>query len=1129
MTASTTAAKRSIGLRAFGHSAPQNKLGSTEPRLQTALLATRELNSQVDLCSVQRVSGERRFSTQSQVSGWGSHSGYYSGNKDSARSAPSAPFDYTAQRRLALAKDAADSQADNVETQNSYYRELLKPSMQDTKAPLVISRIEQGQHAMDLETLQLYLVALMRGKSTPEQAAIRLIELLKNQQHLVKHLVGKGGMDGYERVLQMLANSKELPNVDNTSNEFMANTRGAGLQNLGSSKQENMSQDDYEYEQDVQETQASDGTNKRPIHVIMHEKPTKKIWDMAKWIMSTLFYAFCILTLVNLTIEGSGIMKAATKPGNFEPEKLTSKVRFSDVQGCEEAKEELQELVQFLKNPEEFAEVGGRLPKGVLLTGPPGTGKTLLARAVAGEADVPFFFMSGSEFDEMYVGVGASVTGDTQVLVKDGDGTRLMEIGQYIDTYYPGTNEGYVVPVDGVQTLGYTGGAKMDGCAWTTVRQVYRHKVDEVYEIGYMGDMVRTTGDHSVFIRAADGEIRAIQARELQVGDSLVDMPSSKASNTRAVNSAVSHNLTMWASEADSAARQHCRAECHAQGVAEDIAVTSSLAWLFGIYTARGEVVDSHLQLSFSTNEAQLKQKVARTVADAFGASPMANSADSQVLQYSSLVAQFFARHCGERAAKRVPESMWTGAASTYQAFMDGYLIGCGGKQLSGSTEIVSSDYSLLRELAWLASMHRVQATLKASSSSWVLEIQARSTQRDVRITSIDRVAYDGFVYDFCGCDNEAFFGGSNAVLLHNSKVRSLFSAARKKSPSIVFIDEIDAIGSKRNPRDQAYMKQTLNQLLVDLDGFQQTDGVIFIAATNFPEVLDPALTRPGRFDRIVQVALPDIRGRAAILKKHSEKIRLAPDVDMVTVARGTPGFSGAELQNLLNLAAIEASKQRAKGVTNAHLDYAKDRIIMGSERKSAVITPESKLATAYHEGGHTLAALYTQGAVPLHKVTVIPRGHALGVTMQLPEADRYSVNKQEYLAEIDVCMGGRAAEELVYGLDRVTSGCSSDLERATKVATAMVTQFGMDEQVGLVSYSSEQREKLSAEGRRTIEERVRVLNEMSNSRVMSLLREHREELDRLAQALVEYETLEKNEVERVIKGLPIERKVVPQ
>ncbi|KAJ2788529.1 i-AAA protease yme1, partial [Coemansia guatemalensis] len=313
---------------------------------------------------------------------------------------------------------------------------------------------------------------------------------------------------------------------------------------------------------------------------------------------------------------------------------------------------------------------------------------------------------------------------------------------------------------------------------------------------------------------------------------------------------------------------------------------------------------------------------------------------------------------------------------------------------------------------------------------------------RKATIESIERVAYSGYVYDFCGCDSEAFFGGNNPVLLHNSKVRKLFSAAREKSPSIVFIDEIDAIGSKRNPRDQTYMKQTLNQLLVDLDGFAQTEGVIFMAATNFPEVLDPALTRPGRFDRIVQVPLPDVRGRAAILKKHSEKIQLSGDVDLNIVARGTPGFSGAELQNLLNLAAIEASKQRAKSVNNRHLDFAKDRIIMGSERKSAVITPENKLATAYHEGGHTLAAMYTPGAMPLHKVTVMPRGHALGVTVQLPEADRESVNKQEYLAQVDVCMGGRAAEELVFGLEKVTSGCSSDLRQATRVSTAMVSQF---------------------------------------------------------------------------------------
>ncbi|KAJ2358535.1 hypothetical protein GGF43_000742 [Coemansia sp. RSA 2618] len=1088
---------------------------------------------------MQRTSGERRFSTQSQVSGWGSHSGYYSGSSTSKSAPASAPYDFTAQRRLALAKDSADSQVDRAESQNAYYRELLKPSMQDTKAPLVIARIEQGRHAMDLETLQLYLLALMRGKAAPERAAMRLVELLKDQPQLVKHLVGTGGVGGYEQVLQMLAKSSGLPNLADAGSGAVADGQGKSVdksvQDAG--KKEKSTWETLMEDEDERESRPAEGTAQRPVHVVMHEKPTSVFWGGIKWLVSVFLYAFCILTLVNIALESSGIMKAVNKPSDFTPEEQTTKARFSDVQGCEEAKDELQELVQFLKNPQDFAEVGGRLPKGVLLTGPPGTGKTLLARAVAGEAGVPFFFMSGSEFDEIYVGVGASVTGDTQVLVRDADGARLVEIGEYIDTYYPGANEGYVVPVDGVQTLGYTGGAKMDACAWTNVRQVYRHKVDEIYEIGYMGDTVRTTGDHSVFIRSADGGIRAIQARELRVGDSLVDTTCSKApKHAHAVNGASADSLTMWASEADSSARQHVRADCLAQGVAEDVAVSSDLSWLFGVYAARCQGADGRLQMSFSLAEADLKHRVAQAVADVFGASPLAESAaegreSELLLRYSPLLAQFFERHCGEFTAKRVPQSLWTASATTGQAFLDGYVLGCGGKQSSGGcAEIASPDSSLLREVAWLASMHRVQATLKAGEASWVLELQPTCpAQRDARIESIRRVAYDGFVYDFCGCDGEAFFGGNNPVLLHNSKVRSLFSAARKKSPSIVFIDEIDAIGSKRNPRDQTFMKQTLNQLLVDLDGFAQTEGVIFIAATNFPEVLDPALTRPGRFDRIVQVPLPDVRGRAAILKKHAEKIRLASDVDLVVTARGTPGFSGAELQNLLNLAAIEASKQRAKSVTNKHLDFARDRIIMGSERKSAVITPQAKLATAYHEGGHTLAAMYTKGAMPLHKVTVMPRGHALGVTMQLPEADRESVNKQEYLAEIDVCMGGRAAEELVYGLEHVTSGCTSDLQRATKVSTAMVTQFGMDDKVGLVSYNDEQREQLSAEGKRTIEERVRALNDESNSRVMDLLRNHREELDRLAKALVEYETLDKNEIERAVKGLPIERDDVPQ
>ncbi|KAJ1817632.1 hypothetical protein LPJ56_004019, partial [Coemansia sp. RSA 2599] len=824
--------------------------------------------------------------------------------------------------------------------------------------------------------------------------------------------------------------------------------------------------------------ESKDGSPDRPIHVILQEKGGSMIWGGIKWILSTLIYAFCILTVVNLAIESSGIMKATTKAKEFVPEPMTTPVRFSDVQGCEEAKGELQELVQFLKDPKEFTDIGGRLPKGVLLTGPPGTGKTLLARAVAGEADVPFFFMSGSEFDEMYVGVGASVTGDTPVLVRDGAGARLMPIGEYIDSYYPGSREGYVIPVEGVETLGYDGGSRMDGCSWKKVRQVYRHRVDEIYEIKYMGDTVRTTGDHSVFIRTKGG-VRAIQARDLCVGDSLVDLPYDTSAsprraledssplvdnNGRSISSQQPAPLPMWDvddAEASPETRQAIRRACLDQGIHEEVDVNPDLARLLGLYMARSDgcsnTESGEICIGFAGAEHELMGLFAKTAQNVFGIdgkqSCSGNDGQQAALVYPALVARFLSRQCGgtcfEDTGKRVPEFLWNASAEHCRAFINGYLQASGGsasssigsEQASGAHVLKSADARFLREIAWLASMHRIKAVLTMSNHSnssnhedQVCRLEVGDAPAKARIDAelspvhkaavieaIERVPFSGYVYDFCGCDNEAFFGGNNPVLLHNSKVRSLFSAAREKAPSIVFIDEIDAIGSKRNPRDQTYMKQTLNQLLVDLDGFAQTEGVIFMAATNFPEVLDPALTRPGRFDRIVQVPLPDVRGRAAILKTHAKKIHLADDVDLSVVARGTPGFSGAELQNLLNIAAIEATKQRAKKVTNKHLDFAKDRIIMGSERKSAVITPESKLATAYHEGGHTLAAMYTPGALPLHKVTVMPRGHALGVTVQLPEIDRDSVNKSEYLAEIDVCMGGRAAEEIVLGSEKVT------------------------------------------------------------------------------------------------------------
>ncbi|KAJ3219429.1 hypothetical protein HDU67_001260 [Dinochytrium kinnereticum] len=349
-------------------------------------------------------------------------------------------------------------------------------------------------------------------------------------------------------------------------------------------------------------------------------------------------------------------------------------------------------------------------------------------------------------------------------------------------------------------------------------------------------------------------------------------------------------------------------------------------------------------------------------------------------------------------------------------------------------------------------------------------------------------------------------------------RVRELFNAAKAKAPCIVFIDEIDAVGSKRSSRDQSYMRQTLNQLLVELDGFSPNEGVIFIAATNTPEALDKALVRPGRFDRHVAVPLPDVQGRSKILEVHMKGVTVTPEVEVNTIARGTPGFSGADLANLINQAAIKASKDNAPGVRNSDLEWAKDRIIMGAERKSAVITEHAKKLTAYHEGGHTLVALYTPNADKLHKVTVIPRGQALGVTVQLPEGDKSTHTKRELNAMIDVALGGRAAEELIFGAEEVTTGASSDLEKASSLAREMVITYGMSDKMGLVALRSEELENAAPNTKLLVDNEIKLLLENGYSRASAILKVHKEELHRLANALVEYETLTLEEVKWVIK-----------
>lgn len=506
------------------------------------------------------------------------------------------------------------------------------------------------------------------------------------------------------------------------------------------------------------------GAKAEPLHVVVDESTSAFVFRIVKFLVVWAVVLYIAASLVTFMIDASGALRKVTGAANAEAKPELQTTRFSDVHGCDEAKEEVQELVDFLKNPEKFSTLGGKLPKGVLLVGPPGTGKTLLARAVAGEAGVPFFYMSGSEFDEVYVGVGAK-------------------------------------------------------------------------------------------------------------------------------------------------------------------------------------------------------------------------------------------------------------------------------------------------------------------------------------------------------------------------RVRDLFAAAKSKAPAIVFIDELDAIGSKRHERDAAYAKQTLNQLLTELDGFDQNSGVIIIGATNFPESLDKALTRPGRFDRNVNVPLPDVRGRIAILKHHLKNIRTDPEVDPAEIARGCPGFSGAELENLVNQAAVHASKFKRAKVLLEDLVWSKDKIIMGAERRSAVIQEKDKVMTAYHEAGHALVAMLTEGCDPLYKATIMPRGHALGVTQTLPELDRVSQSKKELLARIDMCMGGKMAEQLIYGEDNVTTGASSDIQQATSLAHHMVTQAGMSERLGNVDLASEYR-MLSTETRLVVEDEVRRLVEEGRQRSWQLLTDNKEKLDRLAKALVEYETLTRDEMERVVRGEKLKDKL---
>lgn len=618
----------------------------------------------------------------------------------------SASTSQSSQSLLAHLEQTANNNPQSASSQNGFYSALLRANMPD----ILVERYETGRYATNPACDAMYYRALER--------------------------LGQGSTVGASPSAQP-ALSQDTRNA--VSRAVVAAQRGGSTAG-------------------ARPGQSGTGARTSPLHVVVDESRASYLFKVVKFLLIYGAVGYFALILISFAFEASGIFRRVGGPQNAEVKPEAQTTRFSDVKGCDEAIEELQEIVDFLKHPEKFNQLGGKLPKGVLMVGPPGTGKTLLARAVAGEAGVPFFYMSGSEFDEVYVGVGAK-------------------------------------------------------------------------------------------------------------------------------------------------------------------------------------------------------------------------------------------------------------------------------------------------------------------------------------------------------------------------RVRELFTNAKAKAPAIVFIDELDAVGGKRNERDAAYHMQTLNQMLTELDGFDQTSGVVFIGATNFPQMLDKALTRPGRFDRQVVVPLPDVRGRMAILKYHMRNMQLGVDIDPGVIARGTSGFSGADLENLVNQAAVHASKNNASKIGMMDLDWARDRIMMGAQKKHMVIQDKDKLMTAYHEAGHALMGHFNSASMPLYKVTILPRGQTLGVTHFMPDLDKVSQSKREMMASIDVSMGGKVAEELIYGEDEVTSGCSSDLANATRVAYAMVTQYGMGETLGSIAFDDRTYDSLSPETKHKVEAEVRRILDESQERARKLLASKRKELELVARGLVKHETLTKDEMAKIIMG----------
>ena len=823
------------------------------------------------------------------------------------------------------------------------------------------------------------------------------------------------------------------------------------------------------------------------------------------------------------------------------------KIMFKDVAGLMEAKEEISEVVEFLRDPQKFHRLGARIPRGIMLVGSPGTGKTLLAKAVANEANVPFYFVSGSEFVEMFVGIGASVTGDTPVLIKNKEEIALMPIQEFVNKYYKEGEADKVKIVDDIWTLGFDkketgfrGFKNMGGkfffgkSSWKKVSGVYRHKSDKIYEIDYLGGVVKATGDHSVFIREKN-YITAKKVSELKPGNVLVGIPfktrgefipskgTKHSIRSFEFDNTTPKTLTVWEEDEDMLRKYDFalayqglmsqqqissfigvpqmsisewqrykryprkispRLHEARENIPQKINITPEFMRLLGYYLAEGRTTPGLTQFVFNLNEERLHSDCIKLIKSTFNIDPKLEPTQDNTLRIninSSDIASLFTKLCNTGSHnKQLPNFVWELDYSHFLELLRGYGSGDGYITKEGKLAITSVSKQLIRELSWLCSMHGIGVGVREGFNPdgiviktnpikggpyWTLIIGktsnpftenngAKNQYKKPVIKEIREVNYNDYVYDLCGCENEAFFGGEKPILLHNSRVSNTFELAKKTSPSIIFIDEIDAVGRHRGAglgggHDER--EQTLNQILVEMDGFDTNDSVIIVAATNRPDILDPALLRPGRFDRRIILDEPSMKERVEILKIHSLEKPLAGDVDLKVVAERTPGFSGADLANLVNEAAILAARKNQKDIKQLDIFQSIEKVILGPERRSHILSKKEKEVTAYHEAGHALVAVSLPHSDPVHKISIISRGRAGGYTLKLPSEDKHLRSKGEFESELAVLLGGYTAEKTIF--KDTTTGATNDLKVASDLARKMVTQFGMSDKLGPITY----------------------------------------------------------------------------